>query len=196
MICSKCNADNPNEAKFCHMCGAPFRKNVKWWQIIASILLMTGVLTIPFRSCENEIYNYNYENTVDYSQESTKDVNYNSFSTVSEEVETTPEVEYYEEPSYQYSEPSYQYSGAAYTDIYYIVTANEAKLYDYYMVNNDRNQTYMGDLNLVYKKGAVIKGEICTLDNLGTYIMVHWNDKGTERRGFISINDVEEAYRQ
>ncbi len=64
------------------------------------------------------------------------------------------------------------------------------------MANNDRNQTYMGYLNLVYNQGTIIKGEVCTLDHLGTYIMVHWNDQGIKRRGFININDVEEAYRQ
>lgn len=180
--CPSCKSDNPNEAKFCHMCGTPFRKKVKWWQFLAGILLMIGVGAIMLRSCENETYNYNYENDSNYSQESAEVEYYNSFSTDMEEVETAPEMEYDEEPSY--------------TDIYYRVTVREAKLYDFYMANNDRNQTYMGYLNLVYKKGTVIKGEVCTLDNLGTYIMVHWNDKGTERRGFININDVEEAYRQ
>ncbi len=97
--CPKCKAENPKEAKFCHMCGTPLRKKVKWWLFIVGILLTMGVLAILFRSCENETYNYNYENTSYYSPESTEDEYYNSFSTTAEEVETAPEMEYYEEPS-------------------------------------------------------------------------------------------------
>lgn len=55
-----CQADNPNDARFCHMCGGRMpRKNTKKWVLLIILLLVIYFLIFLISSLfENSYYNY------------------------------------------------------------------------------------------------------------------------------------------
>ena len=71
----------------------------------------------------------------------------------------------------------------------YQVIVEYAKLYEY--ARRDDESTYMMDLGLSYTKGTVINGEIVQLPPHGRYLKVSFNYEGQNRRGFISLSDLE-----
>lgn len=180
MKCPYCNADNPQDANYCHMCGRLMRNSaIKWALFLAGIAILGGIWLIPelIDSNSNEIPSFNRSHNIDSSGDS--EIIESPATILENLVEEATTNEYVNAPQV--------------TSIYYRVIGTTAELYEY-MINN--GQTYMSDLNLVYHKGATIKGERCDLGELGEFIMVHWYEEGVERRGFINMKDVEEAYRQ
>lgn len=44
--CKKCKADNPDDAKYCHMCGKKFQGNLLWLLWVSNSIALFGIVML------------------------------------------------------------------------------------------------------------------------------------------------------
>lgn len=186
MKCKNCGEIIPDDSKYCELCGTKQGNARSIWLVLLAVLFVVIIIVVLMlsnssRPNRNEVNQQDQDTLYSYTGEDS------SLEVLEEQVEEYAGQDDDWEKTDSYSEPESSNSVLK-NRSYYRVNVTEARIYDYMSAGTD--STYMSYLNLVYKRGATIEGEIVYLPNHGEYLMVTWNESGTNRRGFVKLSDV------
>lgn len=201
MKCKNCGEEIANDSKFCENCGTKQGKKTKnkwlWLVLLTSSVAIVGIVEIirvntyhyskyadSGNQYASELVEYSGSASEEAIEENTENRSYQDDATVTEysyQSENNYEEEYYQENQTGSNSNETNQS-------YYRVIAAEARIYDYMLASD--NSTYLSYLNLVYRWGDTVEGEMTDLPGHGEFLKISWRDDGELKRGFIKSSDI------
>ena len=166
-----------------------------WITLVA--IAVIAIISVIIISIQSNNYEYTGENKTEYDSYyntdettgATSNSNEGNYSEYDNNGNEYTDEEVYEAHS---AASAAAYGNQGYASSYEVVV-DQADIYDYYL-DTQTGDTYMGNLNLVYRRGTILTGDVVYLDNLGSYLIIEFSNNGQTQRGFISLSDLKEVY--